>query len=80
MTGPFDQIGIDFVGSLKSSSKGNKYIIVATDCLTKWPEAKPVTNATAKEVAIFLYEEIICRYGVSSSLISDYGKAFLGRW
>src|SRR6185436_5637918 len=79
VTGPFDQIGIDFVGPLKASSKGNKYIIVTTDYLTKWPEAKLVTNATAKEVANSLYEEIICRHGVPSSIISDRGKAFLGR-
>jgi hypothetical protein len=79
VTGPFEQIGIDFVGPLKISTKGNRYIIVATDYLTKWPEAKPVTAATAKEVATFLYEEIICRHGVPSSIISDRGKAFLGR-
>jgi hypothetical protein len=35
VNGPFEQIGIDFVGPLKESSKGNKYIIVATDYLTK---------------------------------------------
>src|SRR6185436_20634709 len=68
--GPFDQIGIDFVGPLKVSSKGNKYIIVVTDYLTKWPEARPVQNATAKEVANFLYEKIICQHEVPSSLIS----------
>jgi hypothetical protein len=79
VTGPFDQIGIDFVGPLKVSSKGNRYIIVATDYLTKWPEARPVKAATASEVANFLYEEIICRHGVPSSIISDHGKAFLGR-
>jgi hypothetical protein len=38
VTEPFDQIGIDFVGPLKLSSKGNRYILVATDYLTKWPE------------------------------------------
>ncbi|CAG8654366.1 738_t:CDS:2, partial [Diversispora eburnea] len=37
------------------------------------------TNATAKEVANFLYEEIICQHGVPSSIISDREKAFLGR-
>jgi Integrase zinc binding domain/Integrase core domain len=79
VTEPFDQIGIDFVGPLKISSKGNRYIIVATDYLTKWPEALPVKSAKAKEVASFLYEEIICRHGVPSSMISDHGAAFLGK-
>src|ERR1051325_9640738 len=79
VTGPFDQIGIDFVGPLKESKKGNKYIIVTTDYLTKWPEAKPVKAAKAREVAKFLYEEIICRHSAPSSLISDHGTAFLRR-
>ena len=49
VTGPFEQIGIDFVGPLKVSSKQNRYIIIATDYLTKWPEAKPIPKATALE-------------------------------
>ena len=46
---PFYQIGIDFVGPLPKTSNGNKYIIVAMDYLTKWPEAKAVPRATAEE-------------------------------
>src|ERR1051325_8998238 len=79
VTGPFDQIGINFVGPLKESKKGNKYIIVATNYLIKWPEAKPVKAAKAKKVANFLYEKIICRHGAPLSLISDHGTAFLER-
>jgi hypothetical protein len=78
VTGPFEQLGIDFVGPLKVSSKGNRYIIVATDYLTKWPEAKPIPRATALEAANFLYESIICRHGVPSKIISDHGTAFIG--
>ena len=37
--GPFEKIGIDFVGSLPRTPRENKYIIVATDYFTKWPEA-----------------------------------------
>lgn len=79
VTEPFDQIGIDFVGPLKLSNNKNRYILVATDYLTKWPEARSVPHASAKEVAKFLYEEIICRHGVPSSILSDNGAAFLGR-
>jgi hypothetical protein len=78
VTGLFEQIGIDFVGPLKVSSKQNRYIIVATDYLTKWPEAKPIPKATALEAANFLYEHIICKHGVPSKIISDHGTAFIG--
>ena len=57
---PFEMIGIDFVGPLPRTKKGNKYIIVAIDYLTKWSEAKAVQKANAKTAAIFIYEEIIC--------------------
>src|SRR5688572_23475341 len=55
---------------------GNKYIIVAMDYFTKWPEAKAVPNATAEQVAIFLYEDIICRHGCPQKILSDRGTHF----
>ena len=60
---PFYQIGIDFVRPLPITSNGNKHIIVAVDYFTKWPEAKAVPEATAEQVALFIYEYIICRHG-----------------
>ena len=73
---PFYRIGIDFVGPLPRTSKGNKYIIVAIDYLTKWPEARAVRDATAKNVVKFLYEDIICRHGCPSKILSDRGSHF----
>ena len=32
---PFERIGIDFVGPLERTKKGNRYILVVTDYLTK---------------------------------------------
>ena len=73
---PFEQIGIDIVGPLPVTLRGNRYIVVAMDYLTKWPEAKPLTNATAEAVAQFIYDEIICRHGAPTVLISDQGTHF----
>src|SRR6266511_1044949 len=73
---PFYQIGIDIVGPLPLTSLGNKYIIVAIDYFTKWTEAKALKEATAEEVATFIYEEIICRHGPPRRIISDRGTHF----
>jgi hypothetical protein len=73
---PFHRIGIDYVGPLPPSSKGNKYIIVAMDYLTKWPEAKPVRNADAKSTVKFIYEDIICRHGCPGEILTDRGTHF----
>ena len=67
---------IDFVGPLPLTTSGNKYIIVAMDYFTKWPEAKAVSNATAEQVAIFIYEDIICRHGCPQRILSDRGTHF----
>ena len=45
---PFYQIGIDFVGPLPRTKRGKKYIIVAMDYLTKWPEARPYRKILQK--------------------------------
>ena len=52
---PFSKINIDIVSPLPITSKGNKYIIVATDYFTKWPEAEAVFHITGQRVADFIY-------------------------
>ena len=68
---PFERIGIDFVGPLEKTKKGNRYILVVTDYLTKWPEAKAMKEATAKNVIEFIYQEVICRHGCPRVILSD---------
>ncbi|GJX99683.1 reverse transcriptase domain-containing protein [Tanacetum coccineum] len=49
----FDVWGIDFMGPFPSS-KGNKYILVAVDYLSKWVEAKALPTNDARVVVRFL--------------------------
>jgi hypothetical protein len=76
---PFDRVGIDMVGPLPVTTQGNKYIIVATDYLTKWPEAWPTADATAVTAADFLVDCIIARHGAPRELLSDQGRTFLNQ-
>ncbi|GBC54380.2 uncharacterized protein LOC115178352 [Rhizophagus irregularis DAOM 181602=DAOM 197198] len=73
---PFEVIGIDIVGPLNKTGKGNKYIVVAIDYFTKWAEARALKEATANEVTKFLWEDIICRHGCPRKIISDRGTHF----
>nr|GEX71726.1 retrovirus-related Pol polyprotein from transposon 297 family [Tanacetum cinerariifolium] len=70
----FDVWGIDFMGPF-SSSKGNKYILVAIDYLSKWVEAKALPNNDARVVVKFL-KSLFSRFGTPKAIISDRGTHF----
>jgi hypothetical protein len=74
---PFELIGMDLVGPLPETSRGNKYIIVMTEYLTKWVEAKAIPNKRAETIAEFLYDNIITRFGTPKRMLTDQGTEFL---
>ena len=50
---------------------------MAIDYFTKWPGAKAVRKNTANEVAKFLYQNIMTRFGCPVEIVSDQGTHFL---
>ena len=77
--GPFERVCIDMVGPLPITAKGNRFILVATNYLTKWPEARPIPDATAVTAADFVYEQIISQHGAPKELLFDRGTNFLNQ-
>ncbi|MCO5574366.1 hypothetical protein L7F22_028149 [Adiantum nelumboides] len=75
----FAKWGIDFVGPIAPPAYKShaQYIIVATDYLTKWVEAKATTKNDAKTTAQFLYENIFTRYDLPIEIVSDTGTHFI---
>ncbi|GKD19824.1 reverse transcriptase domain-containing protein [Tanacetum coccineum] len=65
----FDVWGIDFMGPFPSS-RGNKYILVAVDYLSKWVEAKALPTNDARVVVKFL-KSLFARFGTPRAIISD---------
>ncbi|GJW84794.1 reverse transcriptase domain-containing protein [Tanacetum coccineum] len=70
----FDVWGIDFMGPFPSS-RGNKYILVAVDYLSKWVEAKALPTNDARVVIKFL-KSLFARFGTPCAIISDRGTHF----
>nr|GEV76224.1 reverse transcriptase domain-containing protein [Tanacetum cinerariifolium] len=70
----FNVWGIDFMGPFPSS-RGNKYILVAVDYLSKWVEAKTLSTNDARVVCKFL-KSLFARFGSPRAIISDCGTHF----
>ncbi len=73
----FERWEVDIVRPLSITREGNRYIIVAMDYFSRWPEARPLKAINADTVATFLYEKIICRFGVSRILQSNKRTHFM---
>ncbi|GJT86512.1 reverse transcriptase domain-containing protein [Tanacetum coccineum] len=65
----FDVWGINFMGPFPSS-RGNKYILVVVDYLSKWVEAKALPTNDARVVCKFL-KSLFARFGAPCAIISD---------
>ncbi|GJV06726.1 reverse transcriptase domain-containing protein [Tanacetum coccineum] len=57
------------------SSRGNKYILIAVDYLSKWVEAKALPTNDARVVVKFL-KSLFTRFGTPKAIISDRGTYF----
>nr|GEY71163.1 reverse transcriptase domain-containing protein [Tanacetum cinerariifolium] len=70
----FDIWGIDFMGPFLSL-RGNKYILVVVDYLSKWVEAKALPTNDARVVCKFL-NTLFARFGTPRAIIRDRGTHF----
>ena len=73
---PFAQWGLDIVGPFPKALRNKKYLLVGTDYFTKWVEAEPLANIRDVDVKRFIWKNIVTRFGVPHTLISDNGFQF----
>ncbi|GJS43615.1 reverse transcriptase domain-containing protein [Tanacetum coccineum] len=73
---PFYKWGIDISGPFPEAQGKVKFLIVAIDYFTKWINAKPVVTITDNQVKKFVWDNIVCRFGLPGEIISDNGKKF----
>ncbi|UYV84436.1 K02A2.6-like [Cordylochernes scorpioides] len=73
---PFERIAIDVAGPIPVTEDGNKYLLVAMDYFTKWPEVYAIPNQEAATVARVIVDNLICRFGVPLELHSYQGRNF----
>lgn len=74
---PFYEWGMDVLGPLTEAPGKVKYVIVAIDYFTKWIKAKPLAKTTGKEVKKFVWDNIVCRFGLPAIIVTDNGTNFV---
>jgi hypothetical protein len=78
VTWPFAVWGLDIVGPLRKALGGFIHLLVAIDKFSKWVEVCPITNLRVEQAVTF-FTNIIYRFGVPNSIITNNDSQFTGR-
>jgi ribonuclease HI len=78
ITWSFAVWGLDLVGPLQKAPGGFTHLLVAIDKFSKWIGVRPI-NSIRSEQAVAFFTNIIHRFGVPNSIITDNGTQFTGR-
>jgi len=77
---PLQQWVLDFIGEIRPPSYAqHKWILIATNCFTKWIESIPSRQATDTVIITFLEFNILSRFGCPTKFITDNATAFKSR-
>ena len=69
----FAQWGIDIVGPLPTALAQKKLLLVATDCFSKWIEVEAFFSIKDRNVAQFIWKNIVWQFSIPISIVSNNG-------
>jgi hypothetical protein len=78
VTWPFAMWGLDIVGPLWKVPGDYTHLLVAIDKFSKWVKVRPITNLRAEQAVTF-FTDIIYRFGVPNSIITENRSQFIYR-
>jgi transposase InsO family protein len=62
---------------LMPKANGFRYLVQARCALTSYPEWRLLRSETATTLASFIFEDILCRWGPLTEIVTDNGPAFV---
>ncbi|KAK8947192.1 hypothetical protein KSP39_PZI006965 [Platanthera zijinensis] len=76
---PFVLWGINLLGPLPVASSQRKFIIMTIDYFTKWVEVEPLAKITKENAKQFIWKNIVCRFEIPATSITDNETQFTGK-
>lgn len=73
---PFEKWALYFIGPINPPSKQKMYILVCTDYVTKWVEAKALPFSNEKYVVNFIFEDIFTCFDIPREIVTNQGFQF----
>ena len=53
-----------------------RFLLIAINYFTKWVKAEALATITEAKVQNFVWKNIVCRFGIPMTIISDNGRQF----
>lgn len=72
----FAKVGLDLCGPLRTTDRGNKYILNIVCWFTRYVISVPLPDARATTIAHALLTECVLKYGAMAELVSDQASSF----
>ena len=70
---PFTQWVLNIIDLFPRAMGNHRFVLVAVDYFTKWAKAEALANIQDVYVKNFVWRNIVTRFGVPESLVSDNG-------
>ncbi|KAJ9514833.1 hypothetical protein QJQ45_028503 [Haematococcus lacustris] len=78
--GLFYRWGVDLAGPLPRTHRGNEYLMVCIEHLTKHVELVPIPDKLATTTAYNFHHQVLGRFGASAEVLTDGGREFQGEF
>jgi len=62
---------MDIIGPFPKVAGNKRWLLVGMDYFTKWVKAEPLANIRDMDAKRFIWKNIITRFGIPCTLISD---------
>jgi transposase-like protein len=68
--------GVDLLGDLHETTRGNKYVMIMIEHFSKWIEIAALPSKESQYTAQAFLERVVSRFGAPAEVVTDRGSEF----